>query len=92
MKTMLKVAVVAAVLSVSSSAFANDQKSSIESSLGAMFSAQVENIQVELVNATKTALEATVNDWKLAFSADEEDSAVTVAAVATVSESSTTDE
>lgn len=92
MKAMLKVAVAAAVLSVSSSAFANDQKASIESSLGAMFSAQVESIQVELVNATKSALEATVNDWKLAFSADEKDSAVTVAAVATMSESNTTDE
>jgi len=92
MNTMLKVAVAAVVLSVSSSALANDDKSSLELNLGAMFSAQVESIQVELVNATKSALEATVNDWKLAFADDENESVVTVAAVATNADAKASDE
>lgn len=92
MNTMLKVAVAAVVLSVSSGALANDDKSSLESNLGAMLSAQVESIQVELVNATKSALEATVNDWKLAFADDENESVVTVAAVATNADAKASDE
>lgn len=93
MKSMLKVAVAAVVLSVSSSAIANDQKASIENSLGAMFSAQVDSIQVELVNATKAALEATVNDWKLSFAEDDKkDSVVTVAAVVSDAETNAVDE
>ncbi|WP_417656927.1 hypothetical protein [Pseudidiomarina aestuarii] len=92
MNTMLKVAVAAVVLSVSSGALANDDKSSLELNLGAMFSAQVESIQVELVNATKSALEATVNDWKLAFADDENESVVTVAAVATNADAKASDE
>ncbi|PTB88816.1 hypothetical protein C9928_05480 [Pseudidiomarina aestuarii] len=92
MNTMLKVAVAAVVLSVSSGALANDDKSSLELNLGAMFSAQVESIQVELVNATKSALEATVNDWKLAFADDENESDVTVAAVATNADAKASDE
>lgn len=92
MNTMLKVAVAAVVLSVSSSALANEDKSSLELNLGAMFSAQVESIQVELVNATKSALEATVNDWKLAFADDEKETVVTVAAVATNADAKASDE
>lgn len=92
MNTMLKVAVAAVVLSVSSGALANDDKSSLELNLGAMFSAQVESIQVELVNATKSALEATVNDWKLAFADDENESVVTVAAVSTNADAKASDE
>lgn len=92
MNTMLKVAIAAVVLSVSSSALANEDKSSLELNLGAMFSAQVESIQVELVNATKSALEATVNDWKLAFADDEKETVVTVAAVATNADAKASDE
>ncbi|RUO40702.1 hypothetical protein CWE22_00370 [Pseudidiomarina aestuarii] len=92
MNTMLKVAVAAVVLSASSSALANNDKSSLELNLGAMFSAQVESIQVELVNATKSALEATVNDWKLAFADEEQEPAVTVAAVTTDTKAKAADE
>lgn len=65
MKTLILGAVAATTLFTSSQAMAT--QSDMERNLSQMLAAQIGVIQVELKNATKSALTTTVEEWKQAF-------------------------